>query len=548
MHRLLIVDDEPLIVNGLVDFFTQLERWPLEVYGALSAEEALELLGKTRMDIVISDIGMPDMDGLELQKRIVRQWPLCKVIFLTGYNDFGYIQEAMRHQGFDYVLKAEGDEAVLKALEKAIEQTREDFRKEELLLQADKQLRLAIPSLQKELLLNILQGDLVAVARLDDYFAELQVLLDARMPVIAVLLRVDHFRRDYSIYDRSLLVYSIQNIACEYLQTSVRVVPVELDRSRMMLLIQPSEENEDAAERWGECIVFVKGCLELIQQTCKELLNMPLSFIMKEQTLPWAELGGLFEEYTRMLSQGLGMGEEILWIYREGSQHGKRIDGSPVHSGQMISQLDRLRLHLQNGQQEAFEAVLAEFLREGAERAAEPWIRQEIFYSLVPIFLAHRNRHYAAELGTHADFSKLTAIEAHASWQEAMGYFGELANVFFTDSRGGLEQEENVVVQTIQKFVQDHLDGDLSLVRIGDMIGHNSKYLSRLYKKIAGEDLSAYISRAKLTRAQSLLKESSMKIYEISNAVGFLSEPYFYRFFRKATGMTPQEYRELHGG
>jgi len=58
--------------------------------------------------------------------------------------------------------------------------------------------------------------------------------------------------------------------------------------------------------------------------------------------------------------------------------------------------------------------------------------------------------------------------------------------------------------------------------------------------------LSAYIGRMKLARAQTMLKETELKMYEISAAIGFLSEPYFYRFFRKATGVTPLEYRELH--
>jgi len=64
-----------------------------------------------------------------------------------------------------------------------------------------------------------------------------------------------------------------------------------------------------------------------------------------------------------------------------------------------------------------------------------------------------------------------------------------------------MEQEEYVIVNKIQAYIHDHLNGDVSLDRIGDMIGHNSKYLSRLYKKITGEGLSDYIGRIKLVRA-----------------------------------------------
>lgn len=145
------------------------------------------------------------------------------------------------------------------------------------------------------------------------------------------------------------------------------------------------------------------------------------------------------------------------------------------------------------------------------------------------------------------DLFKLTRMEEHASWGAAAEYFEGLAATIFSHTHVGMEREEHAVVNKIHQYVHEHLDKDVSLVCIGDAIGHNSKYLSRLYKKITGEDLSQYIARIKLARAQALLKETHMKIYEVSAAIGFLSEPYFYRFFRKATGFTPQEYRDLHG-
>ncbi|RED76818.1 response regulator transcription factor [Cohnella phaseoli] len=547
MHRLLIVDDEPLIVHGLVDFIAQQERWPLEVYGALSAEEALAMLDRHRMDIVISDIGMPEMDGLELQKRIVRRWPKCKIIFLTGFNDFDYVQEAMRHQGLDYVLKAEGDDAVVQALEKAIEQIKEDIRKEELILQADKQLKLAIPSLQKELLSHILQGDLHSVTRLDSLFGELNVPFASDAPVMMAMVRYDHFGRFHSIYDRSLLSYSIQNIAQEVLTNSVSLVSIELDRSRMMWFMQPCPDGEGGGLSVND-LPYAGGCLELIQQTCRELLDMPLSFIMKEIAVPWAEVGDLYEEYNRLLSRGLGMGSEFLWIYDETTAMPHEGRHTPFHSGQLRSRIDLMTLYFQNGQKDAFEGVLSDIVAEGGRFTADPSIQQEIYYSLVPMFLSQLNRLSGEEQRGLIDIGRLTGLGAHVSWNEAMEYLRKLSSSMFAESRGGMEREENVVVHKVQRYVQEHLGGDLSLVAIGDVIGHNSKYLSRLYKKATGEDLSAYISGTKLKKAQEMLKDTNMKIYEVSAAIGFLSEPYFYRFFRKATGMTPQDYRDLHGG
>lgn len=374
----------------------------------------------------------------------------------------------------------------------------------------------------------------------------LQFPLHPDQPVMMVLVRVDNFKQDYGIYDCSLLIYSIQNVAQEYLHVSVAMASVELDRSRMMWFIQPHAVESADSDSWGESRCFVKGSLELIQQTCKELLGTPLSFIMRDSPVLWSEVAGVYEEYMRMMSRGLGMGTEFLWTYQGELDMPTELARLPFHSGQLKNQLDLLKLNLQNGHKEAFDSVLSEVLLEGARHAAGSPIQQEIYYSLVPLFLSHMNRHFPDELIHRADLSKLTIMGAHGSWREAMDFFRELSKVIFIESKAEMEQEENVVVSRIQKYVQDHLDGDLSLIRIGDFVGHNSKYLSRLYKKITGEDLSNYISRTKLDRAKLMLKETNMKIYEVSSAVGFLSEPYFYRFFRKATGMTPLEYREIN--
>ncbi len=88
MRRILIVDDEPFIVNGLAGMMKEATELDLEVYKAESAEEAIDWLERTAIDIVLTDINMPGMDGLELQQIIVKQWPRCKVIFLTGHTEF----------------------------------------------------------------------------------------------------------------------------------------------------------------------------------------------------------------------------------------------------------------------------------------------------------------------------------------------------------------------------------------------------------------------------------------------------------------------------
>ena len=89
-----------------------------------------------------------------------------------------------------------------------------------------------------------------------------------------------------------------------------------------------------------------------------------------------------------------------------------------------------------------------------------------------------------------------------------------------------------------------HLADDLSLIRLGELSFFNPSYLSRLFKQKTGQNLSDFISGLKMEQAMLFLRDNSLKISDVANRLGFESQHYFSRFFKKNTGRTPQEYRE----
>ena len=114
MYRLLIVDDEIDNVYWLEEMFQYDLKEELEVHTAVSGKEALELLNRIRFDVVLTDIKMPGMTGMELYDRIRENWPACKVIFLTAYPQFEDIYRVSQDKDVKYILKSE-EEKVIKA-------------------------------------------------------------------------------------------------------------------------------------------------------------------------------------------------------------------------------------------------------------------------------------------------------------------------------------------------------------------------------------------------------------------------------------------------
>jgi len=555
MYRLLIVDNERHVVDGLHELFTNAAHLSLEVYSAYSSEEALNWLERTKMDIVLSDIRMPEMDGLELQKEIVRRWPRCKVIFLSGFSKFDYIQDALRSGAVNYLLKTEGDEVVLETVEKTILDIEQELLRDDQVAKAKAQVNRTMPLLQSNYLLDLLQGNVKDAADLSGQFQELEIPLDSRSGVYMVMGRVDEWDQIYSRYDRTLLLYAIQNIMEECLEPSTRTMTLLYDKSRFVWLIQPKRErsstpSEMSDGEWSRAIRFVRGTLEYVQNTCKSLLKLSLSLTAASQAVEWPQADGKFEQLKLLSSHGLGIGTELLLIEPDKASPNPEGDESGDYRlRQQLNRIDRLAEYLESGQKVAFFHHFSEIMRsvQLPNKTSEA-LKLEITYSLTLMFLRYLNKwNLWSELQSKVDLERLTAMERNGSWHETIEYYANVAERIFTQKTAYFEQQEKDVVRQINRYVQLNIGGDLSLTRMGEVVGHSSSYISRLYKNSTGMNLSDYIYELRINKAKEMLGELHYKIQDIAKFLGFENDRYFYRYFKKATRLTPQEYRETLG-
>ena len=123
MQTLLLVDDEPNIVEGLASQFEGRYGGDVIVLKSFSGLHALSILQNNKVDVVLSDIRMPDMDGLTLQRETEALWPHIHFVFLSGFDDFQFIHQASKSPLYHgYLLKMEGDEVVLNKIDQEIAQ------------------------------------------------------------------------------------------------------------------------------------------------------------------------------------------------------------------------------------------------------------------------------------------------------------------------------------------------------------------------------------------------------------------------------------------
>lgn len=549
MYRLLVVDDLPIIVDGLLELFEGTAHLQLEVMKAYSGIEALEILSQHRIDIVVSDIMMPGIEGIELLQEIKSQWPACKVIFLTGYNDFHYAKSAITYGGFDYILKVESDEKIVQSVERAIEKIEEEQDQAQLIERTQSKMRMALPSLQKEYMWGLFQGKRATENELVAAFKEIDIPLDPSLPYFLLIGRVDAWKELFTTPDKALLTYALQNICDEYLSAQARCYSVVFELSKIVWIIQPkaSEElsaNSDSME-WMRTHRYTSGILETVQATCKKLLGLSVSFLFGSETSEWCALSDRFHSIKYGLVQGHGLFHEVIMTDKDMGKDTKGDKQAGYHDSFYHTRVQFLMSCLENNHRDPFNKEFAELTAIWNDDALPNERKVELYHSLSAVFLyyIHKHRDVREYINTQLDLDNLFRQGHSYSWLELTHYYKQLADCFFEWNTMRGTELPTEVVNKVHRYIEEHIATDISLTALADYVGLNPSYLSRLYKQMTGVGLSKYVNDYRNLIAKDMLLNSAQKVNEIAAALGYNSALAFIRFFKKQNETTPQEFR-----
>ncbi|GBG05739.1 DNA-binding response regulator [Paenibacillus agaridevorans] len=544
-YKLMVVDDERMIVNGLVQLIEDHFLDAVEVRKAYSGSEALAALHKYPVDILMTDIHMPAMTGLELQKEVKDRWPKCQMIFLTGFNDFEYVQEAIRNESTDYILKTEDDTVILDAIQKAITRLNNQFQAEAFLANAQMKMKQVQPILQKEFLWRILnEHEYTEVEQLQNQLTDLEIPLCADQPVLLVLTRIDDWGNKSSTNDRLLMQYAISNIVSEYMGSMTTHYSLTYDNHKFIWLIQVKQGDQSKIITNQSIPSYVYQNLEAIMTTCKQYLGVTLSMLAANHVVSWSMSASKFLELQRILNIQFATKQEFILLEPE-----EYIPiPLPTTSIQIqLSKIPMLGTYLETGQREPYFTLFVSLIKLVQDNSKEQQgIQLHLYYTIVSIYIAYLYQSgILHELSHRIDIQTLTHFEGHPTFESAVHYLQQTAEVIFSHKKEDIAERDREVVRKIKQYIKQNLAGDLSLTRIASLVGFNRSYLSRLYKQMTGKGLSEYIFEVRIHHAKTLLRQPQLKIHEISDLLGFESPAYFTRFFKKATNLTPTEYREL---
>lgn len=291
LYRILVVDDEELITDSLAGMLAEAPQYELDVYKAYSGSEALELLNEQQFDIVVSDICMPGISGIGLAQKIREKWPLCHVIFQTGYDDFQYTQQAIRQRVTHYILKSEGDEVLLAAIGECIRRLEEDARKQADLIRVQEENRVYKAMIRRKQIQNLFRFD----QEKEENFS-----IDLKKPVFLLAGRSSEKMEE-------AVGLAVDEVLKEKIAYAVRSEMAWLDKKVIIWILQ-QEEKEDLPY----AAAVVKGMAEGFCHVLRYRFGIAFSFVFQEKEIEWSQVAEELERLRQIATNRLNPDKQLV--------------------------------------------------------------------------------------------------------------------------------------------------------------------------------------------------------------------------------------------
>lgn len=521
MLDIMLVDNEAAILNGLAHCMDW-EAHGCRIAAAVrDGAEAVRLLQTNPPDIVISDIRMPGMDGLALAEWIMRNTPQVKVILLTGFPDFDYAKQAINYRVVDFVLKPSTEEKLVQAIGKAraLLDSEDDHTRTKRRLE---------DQTQKSLLLqqNLLLYDLLYHANLSMVYTLNRIsALGLRLfcyYVIRFGISSSAPESEYAHY-----VQQAQDILRQCFPGQALYFVPKGDRFCYAVLDLPDEAGSDPAVE--SC------CRKAVSEAGEQAAFLLTIGVSERQTDPLA-----MQRAAWQADQAQQFAEDSLQLPI------MRFDELPTLSQEawqtVIEELKLLESALERQNRAGAEQTLTRLFRfVRLQKMTADSVRRicSIIFNFCIGILFSYNR--SDTLAGDRPLS-LDALLNGGSLDETEARLRAFIGEVF-DSISMNPTNIDSIIFSIKRYVDQNYAEELSLESLAAQVHLSPSYLSKLFKREIGQNLSVYILSVRIEHAKLLLRSTNMKTYEIAEAVGIGDPVYFSKLFKKTVGCKPKEYR-----
>ncbi|MFP4977209.1 response regulator [Paenibacillus sp. CN-4] len=506
MWKVVIIDDDFQVVRGLRKAIPW-DQLDAEFAGeAIDGEEGLRLIEQVNPDIVLTDIYMPVMNGIQMIEQLKNKGFAGRFVILSGYSDFEYARTALRLGVDDYLTKPVTVDEIRSVLTGTIEKLEETYLNR---LQSGEQK--GEPNLQDWLVSKLTGGTQ------EDEFPPPVSLLEGKYNVMVTEVLSSERIRSVSLADWNLFKFAVSNIVAEILtQEWPEASFVWLFGNHAAVVMRSEDRSDDArifcdAERLGALIV----------SHAKQYLDLEVRY----------GLGGVRADWRGIQVSGDEAMQALL-------RQGKRADGDDGCS--ITDYVQQITQALKNEQDEEVLRLMRLYAGQRPGTPDDPLVCRVLAAELWTLL---HNAMLMAGMGGVIEEEGL-ALRELSELDEMSKIEVWLGTHIRSVRKSGLpaiHEKHRAAVQFMIDYVHRHYSEDITLEQLASQLYISKNYLNQLFKKVTGETFTNYVIRVRIEKAKALLMEGSHLIYEVSEMVGYQNVPYFSTLFKKYCGCSPSE-------
>lgn len=534
MIKAVIIDDDVTTLHG-INNSVRWDKVGIQVVGtANNGKEGLEQIRKHKPDIILTDIYMPLMNGIEMLKAVREEGNTSAVIILSGYEDFKYAQSAVKLQVNDYLSKP----ATLDEIESVLKDTADKVRSRSKSEQEEKELRELLdnhlPLTLRQLYKGLLEPNFCNSAYLHKAKQYLKLDFDKQYFTVIVLeFSINRERIDFKPSDFTVFAYAVNNIVEEFAQKKRGVYVADIQRNFVTLIVStPSDVMKDYVKP------RVKQTASQLYEAIHTCLKIPAWVAVGSVAESLSGIPKSYRDATNLLAERENMSDVPIITAEDLQDLPQHMPRRPVNIYQAIVDA------VVSGQREVLETCIAELIERLRDQPAAPSISVLRKYAIeltgILSLSLHDNGLQMEDIHTgfnvYKELEKLYSVSDFASWlREVLLPVCDIMN-----KRSS--QKHKKTIDFILRYVQEHYAEDITLDVLADKVFLTRNYLSQIFKQETGENYNSYVTRVRMDKAKEYMLTGNYKLYEISRMVGYKNNAYFSQLFKKYVGVYPSEF------
>lgn len=493
MYRVVIVEDDRIIRKAMIQ--SDWSSIDVEIVGEASdGQQAMEVIMETNPQLVVTDINMPFMNGVELGRKLRKVNASVRIIFLTGFDDFDYVREAMLLRSDDYLLKPVQSQDLLTKVKKALESWTQEHEKNERLVES-------LPLLHEKVVRRILyHGGSDQLIDIQKELNRFDVYLSGpEFVVLNIVSPQFHTTDSRTLYHR-LTKWQRHN--------EIAVLSYQNNDVFMIISIE-----SDQQEAFKQLIKDIRK--DLLRQIEVDVIITVSSLHSEVQHIELAILESKIKMEQLKISMQLNMDDKDL---SDESTHKVTINGIKAFADLLTTQTFQLE------EAKSLALHMLSYIGMGINQLVKQESNQvNIQHISQKVLKSDKTAPILIEIMTLVD-----------RWEEEV-------------KRNQYESQSETLVDKAITYLKTHFaEPDLTLVRLADEIHVSSPYLSNLFKTETNKNFTEYVLELRMEKAKELLESTRLRTYEIAEQIGYINPHYFSSTFKKYTQQTPIEYRKRH--